>query len=81
MPNTERQLTLTIGGPDVEDGKIPLATLAGKLNALQKALFNVALARSGGPVALLRISQRQSYRGSRDPAAIIGADHALGNRS
>jgi len=51
MPNTERQLTLTIGGPDVEDGKIPLAALAGKLNALQKALFNVALARSGGPVA------------------------------
>lgn len=51
MPNTERQLTLTIGGPDVEDGKIPLASLAGKLSALQKALFNVALARSGGPVA------------------------------
>lgn len=51
MPNNERQLTLTIGGPDVEDGKIPLAALAGKLNALQKTLFNVALARSGGPVA------------------------------
>ena len=51
MSNTQRQLTLTIGGLDVEDSKIPFSVLARKLDALQKALFNVALAQSGGPVA------------------------------
>jgi hypothetical protein len=51
MSDTKRQLTMTISGPDVEDGKISFSVLANKLDALQKALFNVALARSDGPVA------------------------------
>lgn len=51
MSNMERQLTLTIGGPDVEDTMIPFSVLAGKMDALQKALFNIALTQSRAPVA------------------------------
>lgn len=51
MSQTDRQLVLTLGGPAVEDAKIPFSILAMKMDALQKALYNVALAGSGGPVA------------------------------
>jgi hypothetical protein len=49
--NMERQLTLTIGGPDVEDTKILFSVLAGKMDWLQKTLFNISLTESSDLVA------------------------------
>lgn len=43
----ERQITLRLTGPEVDDGRVPLTVLSVKLDALQKSVYNVAAATSG----------------------------------
>ncbi len=58
--NMERQLTLTIGGHDVEDTKILFSVLGGKMDWLQKTLFNISLTESSDLVAQRVIGQNAS---------------------
>lgn len=43
----KRQIVLRLTGPGVEDGRVPLAVLSVKLDALQKSVYNVAAAAVG----------------------------------
>ncbi|MCD6326727.1 hypothetical protein J7M28_04130 [bacterium] len=50
MKSEERKIVLKLSGPTAEDGKVSLSVLASKLDALQKAFYNVASGVLEGPL-------------------------------
>jgi hypothetical protein len=46
--NRKRRVSLRIGGPLAEDGRVPLGLLARKLDAVQRVLFNIGSSLHGG---------------------------------
>lgn len=48
VPRAGRTVTLQLAGPLAQEGKVPISLLAEKLNALQRALFNIGSSLRGG---------------------------------
>jgi hypothetical protein len=51
MSDQDRTISMSIAGPATEGGLVPLRVISQKLEALQSALFAIAEAGGGGPVA------------------------------